>query len=253
MITETTSGMTAAEAESFLKDGYCVADGVLSAEHMDRLRRACDEVLAAQKTPRVSMLPLLRHPEFLALIEHPAILERNRAIFGRQTQLISLDLHSQAPGNSEPERAWHRDLSFPGDTPVIATTIVVTDDVTMDMGPTRVVPGTHRGRATPPRDRWNEPLPGEVPVALKAGQGLFFNGAIWHSAGRNVSAQTRKVIILGYGYWWLRRYRGQSDLPHQDLPWEALAGASEERLVLLGLRQPERAFHYYEPTYLGDG
>ena len=53
----------------------------------------------------------------MELIEHPPILDRHRAIFGNQVQLLQYDLLRQGPRNSAfPERSWHRDRfkSAPG-------------------------------------------------------------------------------------------------------------------------------------------
>ncbi|MDP6118651.1 MAG: hypothetical protein QF437_24650 [Planctomycetota bacterium] len=46
-----------------------------------------------------------------------------------------------------------------------------------------------------------------------------------------------------YGYWWLKRY--ESD---QELPWQAFENASDMRLKLLGLRMPDRDIHMYDPS-----
>jgi hypothetical protein len=233
------------ERVMFQQQGYMRVEGLLTPDHLARVRRACDELYAAEDKLQISLLPCLRNRTLLDLIDHPPILDRVRAVFGHQTQLISYDVHYQRPGpvNADQERWWHRDLSFPGDTPVILTVILAVDDMPIERGPTHVVPGTHRGTALPPKDRQHEPLPGEVALTMPAGSAAFINGAIWHSKGHNVSPQMRRVIILGYGYWWLKRW-----FYDRDLPWQALVGASEDRLRLLGLKQPEENFHYYDPA-----
>ena len=42
---------------------------------------------------------------------------------------------------------------------------------------------------------------------------------------------------------WLKRYEFE-----QALPWQALEGASEQRLRLLGVKMPDRDLHMYDPT-----
>jgi hypothetical protein len=49
-----------------------------------------------------------------------------------------------------------------------------------------------------------------------------------------------------YGYWWLRRFDVEGE-KHQ-LPWQALEGASEERLLLLGQQLPGATLHMYDPA-----
>lgn len=179
---------------------------------------------------------------FIELIEHPPILERGRAVFGSQLQLLQYDLLRQGPNSTMPERSWHRDFSFPGERPLAINTIIMLDNMTEDRGPTRVIPGTHRGELFPPQDKINEPLPGEVAVYAEPGDGVFINAPIWHTGGRNKTDGTRRGIYIYYGYWWLKRYNFD-----KDLPWQALENASEQRLRLLGLKMPSEDLHMYKP------
>ena len=233
--------MTPEERQTFLENGYLHAHGVLAGGYLGSIRTEFDRVWEREKPP-VNQHKLLRHRAFIELIEHPPILERHRALFGRQLQLLQYDLLRQGPRSEAPERSWHRDFSFPGDRPLTANTIVYLDDMTDESGPTRVVPGTQRDDAPPPKDRAGEPLPGEVAVYARAGDAVFINGAIWHTGGRNLGGGLRRGIYLYYGYWWLKRY--ESDV---SLPWQALEGAGEQRLRLLGLKMPDRDLHMYDP------
>ena len=79
-------------------------------------------------------------------------------------------------------------------------------------------------------------------VMADAGDALFINSAIWHSGSRNQTDGLRRGIYLYYGYWWMKRYEMD-----QTLPWQALEGATESRLQLLGLRMPDRDLHMYDP------
>jgi ectoine hydroxylase-related dioxygenase (phytanoyl-CoA dioxygenase family) len=186
---------------------------------------------------------LLKHQTFIDLIEHPPILDRHRAIFGDQTQLLQYDLLRQGPRNETfPLRAWHRDFVFPGEYPISINTILYLDDMMDERGPTYVLPGTHRGTANPPTSRVNEPLEGEVAAYAAAGDAVFINGAIWHTGSRNRSDGPRRSIYLYYGYWWLKPYEAD-----QQRPWQCLANASEQRLRLLGVKMPQADLHQYDP------
>jgi phytanoyl-CoA dioxygenase PhyH len=232
---------TPEEKEFFLEHGYLHARGVLAGDHLATIRAEFDRVWEIEK-PRVNQHRLLKYPVFIALIEHPPILDRHQAIFGRQVQLLQYDLLRQGPHSEASERHWHRDFSFPGERPLSINTILYLDDMTEAVGPTRVVPGSHRGEALPPPDRANEPLPGEVAVYAEAGDAVFINSAIWHTGGRNRGEGLRRGIYLYYGYWWLKRY--ESD---EALPWQAFENASEQRLRLLGIQMPDRDIHMYAP------
>jgi ectoine hydroxylase-related dioxygenase (phytanoyl-CoA dioxygenase family) len=185
---------------------------------------------------------LLKYQSFRDLIEHPPILERVEAVFGAQTQLIAYDFLRHGPRSQAPERSWHRDFTFPGDRPLAINVILYLDEMSEERGPTRVVPGTQVGDALPPADRRNQPLENEVAVYGRPGDAAFINGAIWHTGGRNNTDGLRRGIYIYYGYWWLKRYEFD-----QEYPWQALEGASERRLRLLGYKMPGKDLHMYDP------
>lgn len=229
------------EREFFLKNGYLHAKGVLTPEHLEQVRAEFDRVWGLGK--RCSQHELLKHRAFIDLIEHPPILDRHRAIFGDQVQLLQYDLLRQGPRNeSFPVRGWHRDFVFPGDHPLSINTILYLDEMTDERGPTYVMPGTHRGTDLPLRGRGNEPLEGEVAAHASAGDAVFINSAIWHSGSRNMSDGLRRGIYLYYGYWWLKPY----DPDHQR-PWQCLESAPAARLQLLGVKMPAGDIHMYDP------
>lgn len=234
--------ITQEERDFFLENGYLVVEGVLQGDYLKCIQDQFDVVWEKEGAP-CNQHKLLKYRDFIDLIEHPPILERHRAIFGNQVQLLQYDFLRQGPRNTAfPDRAWHRDFVFPGDFPLSINTILFVDDITPEKGPTRVVPGTHRGTELPPEDRRNRPLPNEVAVPCSAGTAVFINSAIWHTGARNESDGLRRGIYLYYGHWWLKRYES-----HQTLPWQALEGASEQRLQLLGLKMPDRDIHMYTP------
>lgn len=241
--TERSEMLTEAEKTFFLENGYLHVPGVLQGEHLKQIQSEFDRVWELEGPP-VNQHKLLKHPAFIDLIEHPPILERQRALFGNQVQLLQYDFLRQGARNeSFPLRAWHRDFVFPGERPLSINTILYLDEMTEERGPTYVVPGTHRGEALPPQGMENEPLPGEVTALAQAGDAVFINSAIWHSGARNRSDGLRRGIYLYYGYWWLKRYEHD-----RTLPWQALENASEQRLRLLGVKMPDRDIHQYDPN-----
>jgi ectoine hydroxylase-related dioxygenase (phytanoyl-CoA dioxygenase family) len=85
----------------------------------------------------------------------------------------------QVPHSSFGERSWHRDFVSPGDRPLSINTIIMLNEMREERGPTRVVPGTHRGEQDGSRDQRKQPLPGEVAVYAAPGDAVFINSAIW--------------------------------------------------------------------------
>lgn len=236
---------TEPELRHFLDDGYLHVPGLLNGAEVEQYRQAFETTWHSVPGGKLNQHVLLKRREWIELIEHPPILDRHRAVFGEQVQLLQYDLLRQGPGSTMPIRSWHRDFVFPGDHPLSINTIVYLDEMTDERGPTYVVPGSHRGQALPPTDQLHVPLPGEVPVYAQPGDAVFINSAIWHSGGRNTTEGLRRAIYLYYGHWWLKRYEAD-----QTLPWQALENAGEQRLRLLGVKMPDRDIHQYRPHLL---
>lgn len=110
-----------------------------------------------------------------------------------------------------------------------------------ETGPTRIVPGSHRGTQWPEASQRGAPLPGEVAAFADAGDAVLINTAVWHTGGRNPGSGLRRAVYLHYGWWWLKGYE-----VHQDLPWQVFVDASEQRLHLLGVKMPDPRFQMYE-------
>ena len=83
------------ERAFFLENGYLHARGVLDGDLLAQAREEFERIWDAEG--RANQLVLLKHPTFIGLIEHPPILDRQAAIFGRQTQLLPFVTQSDAP------------------------------------------------------------------------------------------------------------------------------------------------------------
>jgi hypothetical protein len=230
-----------AEKEFFLDQGYLHIPGVLEGEYLQHIQSEFDRAWEIHQL-RVSQHQLLQHKSFVDMIEHAPILDRHKAIFGSQVQLLQYDLLRQGPHSTANERSWHRDFTFPGERPLAINTIVMLNNMTEERGPTRVVPGSHRGEELPPRDKLKQPLANELVPHLAPGDAIFINGAIWHTGGRNNTDGLRHGIYMYYGYWWLKTYQ-----PDMQLPWQAFEHASEQRLRLLGVKTPGSDIDMYAP------
>ena len=241
--------MTPEQKTHFLEQGWLHVPGVLTGDALAQAQAEFDRVWETESQP-LTGTKLLRHPFFLALIENPMLLDVHRAFFGRGTQLLQYDLLRQGPRSGAAERSWHRDFTHPGDVPLSINTLVYFDDMTEEVGPTRVVPGTHRGSALPPPDKHHDPLPGEVAAYAKAGDAVFINSAIWHSGGSNRGDGLRRGAYLYYGFWWMRPFSDVEPAKYAA-PWQALRGASEQRLEMLGLKMPLSDIHMYRPDEAG--
>ena len=225
----------------FDKNGYVLIKNVLDKDHLAQIRETFIAVWDQEGAP-CNQHKLLKYEPLIQLIEHPPILDNMRALYGSQTQLLQYDFLYQPPNNTGPARSWHRDFTFPGDYPLSTNIILYLQDMDEEVGPTYVLPGSQRGWLQLPQgDAKNRPLPDEVAVLAQAGDAAIINAAILHSGSINRSKQQhRRNLYMYYGHWWLKRYEAQ-----QSLPWQCIREASEQRLQLLGLKQPED-LHIYE-------
>ena len=124
----------------------------------------------------------------------------------------------------------------------VSNAIITFDDMTLENGPTRVVPGSHkwqpinvpavnRGDWVPGEMTAAEkaripeslaaPYPGEVLVEAPRGSVIIVNSSMWHGGTTNVSGKRRRVLHLTY----TRR-----DLPQQLVQRKYLTQSLYERM-----------------------
>ena len=85
--------ITPNERDRCLRDGFLYATAVLDADQPARIRTAFDQVWDAESPAgKINQPKLLKYQPFFELIEHPPILDRHRAIFGKQVQLLQYAL-----------------------------------------------------------------------------------------------------------------------------------------------------------------
>lgn len=223
-------------------DGYCVRDAVLTPPELGAVRAEFDR-LFAEHPNGVDQRLLLTSPVFLELLHRPSVLGPVHEVFGDQAQLLMYALRQGRDPNNGRSRKWHRDFDFVTDRLVSLNMILYLDDLGSDDGGTAVVPGSHRERDVVTAD--GEPDPKEVTVPVLAGDLLLNWSTLMHSSTPRQSEGDRRLVLLYFGHWWLKRYEYDC-----ALPWQALAGATEERLRLLGVKLPGRDLHV-DPSIAG--
>ena len=147
------------------------------------------------------------------------------------------------PVQGHGHQALHVDVPkrFPDDWWVL-NAVVLFDDMTLDNGPTRVIPGSHRwapinvpvvnmadwqpedlspeDQARVPTDL-EAPYPGEVYVTAPAGAAVIMNSSLWHGGTLKRTGAPRRLLHLTY----TRR-----DLPQQLVQRDYLTSALYERM-----------------------
>jgi ectoine hydroxylase-related dioxygenase (phytanoyl-CoA dioxygenase family) len=120
----------------------------------------------------------------------------------------------------------------------VTNALILFDDMTLDNGPTRIVPGSHHWQpinvpyvnigdwvpvpptpeeaARVPKDL-AAPYPGEILVTAPAGSVVIINSSMWHAGTRNNNGARRRVLHLTYTRRDLPQQLVQRDYLTQDL------------------------------------
>jgi hypothetical protein len=237
----TLAGLTDAERYRFDADGYLVVPGALSRADAETVRAELAEPAAAatgygydHQAPdlllaggslRAATHPIESVPTVLDAALHPGFFPKVYELFGGAVRLLS-DEYFVTPPGARPRLGWHRDVSeenFPamdvGASLLFLNCLVLLSDVGTDAGPTLAIPGSQRwsaGRPLPEGALGNadpESIPGYVRLCGEAGTVVFFNGRLFHAQSENRAETERHVLVLVYGYRWMRAFPGFEPTP----------------------------------------
>jgi ectoine hydroxylase-related dioxygenase (phytanoyl-CoA dioxygenase family) len=192
-------------------DGYCMVEGVLSADELAIVRDALDRELAKDDAAGVALrygpgdanqriwAMLNRGEEFVRLATHPLALAIVRSGLGEDIQLSNLSANVTGPGGDHEIGRLHTDQGFlPEPWPYqLATNVAfLLDDFTEDNGATLIVPGSHKTLDVP-----DYGLAPSAPYRLtgKAGSMAVWDGRLHHATGLNRTPdQHRRGIFATY-------------------------------------------------------
>lgn len=219
--------LTDDQRKAFAADGFLVVPNALDADTVTQLLVETDQLADAfLRKPVLAGKPEYNHLDLRrGLLKHKALLAlvSNATTVPLVVQLLSpnIHLHSTTIIYKRPEtsdtpsfrRGWHRDIRMARDfghenLPLAGIKICycLTDFQQPESGMTLMARGTHL-HAEPlrvPKGRI-DPIDVEVcDLQLKAGDALFFENRIFHTAAPNRSDRTSKVVIYGYAYRWLK-------------------------------------------------
>jgi hypothetical protein len=205
------------------REGAVIVEGLLSADVIERVNRDVDEHLlaadptlsalgedaqqffgtrtrhvpaVAAKSPTVAA-EVVPHPVFMGICDHVLL---------PSCDLYQLNLvHLIAPGPGAQAQMLHRDQLLwhrvPKPRPeILVASIIALVDFTVELGATRLVPGSHRWESG------RKPEPHEVADAeMPAGSAVVYLGSTYHGAGANSTADRwRRGIHMSYVLGWLR-------------------------------------------------
>ncbi|HLJ68474.1 MAG TPA: phytanoyl-CoA dioxygenase family protein [Chloroflexota bacterium] len=147
---------SAALVDAIYRDGFVGIPDLFPVEWADRLDEDLKRELVAALSHEGGAAPrgwnrfyFEPYPErvrgFLELVTHPVITELSVRLFGEEYQIVELGCDVPLPGAVN--QPWHRDFPIPDETRQGRISSVCLNvcsvDVTPEMGPFQVVPGTH--------------------------------------------------------------------------------------------------------------
>ncbi|MGE0719150.1 MAG: phytanoyl-CoA dioxygenase family protein [Alphaproteobacteria bacterium] len=223
--------LTAAEVETYREKGYVVADGVLDAAMLGRIRQMIAEIvdgargLAAHdavydlepshrpEAPRVRRIkePHVNFPFFRELACHPPLVAILRQLLGPGVRLHGSKINMKAPGYGSPVE-WHQDWAFyPHTNDDLLAVGVMLEDMDLENGPLMIVPGSHRGPTWDHHDAEGyfcgamvpDTCPGldvtvAEPVVARAGSMSFHHVRAVHGSAQNFSDRPRTLLLYEF-------------------------------------------------------
>ncbi len=204
------------------RDGYVLMENALSTEQVSSLRKAYDgqiEALnASPDTKRIEIKRILEKGEvFAQLMDLPTAFPVARHMIGADIELASGGELDHKAGHSPAHIGWHNDFQWMTNVPYprqnfwIRCTYFL-NDVTEEMGPFTLLPGTHLSDRACPLD-WKkidgQPVEreGQVGITGPAGSCLINNTEIWHTNTPNESDEARRLIMLLYKHAWMKSWQ----------------------------------------------
>ncbi|MBT5872804.1 MAG: phytanoyl-CoA dioxygenase [Candidatus Latescibacteria bacterium] len=177
--------------KQFITNGFTVVKTDFPGEFHDEIYRRTSEAIAREGNPGNNLLPMV--PQIQQIYDHPKVK-------GALTSILGPDyiMHSHRhPHVNAPESIggrWHKD-SYWGykkmrdHHPRWVMAMYYPQDVTVENGPTGVIPGTQYFETRPE----NEDAAG-IPMTGEAGSLIIIHFDLWHRAYPNLSGNTRYMM-----------------------------------------------------------
>ncbi len=239
-------GRLPAEMERSLdENGYVVLPEMADPETLERLRTKFDEIVELEGsqsarehhqeegTHRIANL-VNKGRIFESAWCHPLILACCYHMFGRPFKLSSCNGREALPGGGH--QPLHSDWKFergPIDSAHSCNALWAVDDLTIDNGAPRLVPGSNRQMDRPEQvlDDPEATHPNEIVAAVPAGSVVMINAHTWHGGTTNRSGARRRVL---HAYYTAREHDQQQDQRRWATD-ETRAWLSEEQRWLLDI------------------
>ena len=214
--------------EQFQQTGYTILKGLVDFQTIDIWKKSFHQLIQEfepiQRSSKyglgkqIVMDNLVEHdPErMLTAVTNPVILDFLELLMGPFIQLESLRINLTEPVAVEQieveTRNWHRDMwaisvGWTSDylPPNACNVLTYFQDMDKEIGPLRVLPGSHRAENLVPNQF--QAQPNEHFIYARAGDVVVIHSALVHAASPNVSDHPR---------YFMSRFYNKSYLPHRD-------------------------------------
>lgn len=215
------------DLRQFDEQGYLIVRNAIDDDTIQRLTAAGDRLIASDdQSSRQSRTGgrydgfrnvVLKDNTFVDLIDHPQILPLVIQLLGADLHLITSHLIYKQPDppdtpTTHRDPGWHRDY-FSAQNDLghysiprieLKCAYYLTDLTEPNSGVTMVVPGSNQLDKPIERPSDSGDPPGALEPSLQPGDCLIFENRTWHAGAANLNGRTRKAIMMGYGYRWVK-------------------------------------------------
>ena len=232
-----------------IEKGYLVIPNALPAPAIEHFRERIAAMPPSVGYGSNSLVRLFEHGvDFVQLLENEPIITLMERILGTNLHIIALTGHRMFAGN-EVDR-WHSDEIYVQRPPDLSDDIEYPPiinvinchyylmDVPEELGPTQVVPGSHRACRSPVAEDGDPPLwrgNGPTTLTVNAGDCVMYSNQMWHRGAPNQTERTRLSVVPCYA----RRFVAQRFWPflNYNLSRDILDQCTPRQRELLGEHQ----------------
>lgn len=224
--------ITAEDVQFYRDNGYLVVEDLFSAEEVSAIRGEAVDICRGELGDVHGLLPsspeesdeevlrktlCIHFPHKLSslmldMMKHPGMVDVLTGIIGPDVKCMQSMLFIKSSG--KPGQAWHQDEDFiPTRDRSLTGAWIALDDATVDNGCLWVIPGSHSHGVLWEMERQDDPRfdcsdtsvgfpytdEDAVPVEIKAGSVVFFNGYTLHRSLPNVTESGfRRALVYHY-------------------------------------------------------